>query len=307
MTTRQESKLKMYLAVKDFLVQNEPLTKELPEFPPSFTEFQKLIGQIQLLDEQLNGVRTGIAKDKKGLRDRLISLAAENSRKVFAYAKIADNKALIDEVNFSLSDLTRMTDVALKSFAESLHKKTEANISALPKYGITAETQKLFSDALSAFSNAMPKPRIGIAEKRKATLEMEVFFNSANNVVLKIDAIIGIIRNDQVNFYNGYKTVRKLVDTNNGVVALKATAFDLATGEPIKGAIFTFNTDGGIMPEAGTEISKKTAEKGSFLLKNMQPGTYKVVVKKPGYKEKVVTVSVSGGERSDLSVQLEKV
>jgi uncharacterized membrane protein len=38
----------------------------------------------------------------------------------------------------------------------------------------------------------------------------------------------------------------------------------------------------------------------------MQPGTYKVVVKKPGYKVKEVTVSISGGERSDLKVELEK-
>jgi hypothetical protein len=307
MTTKQESKLKMYLAVKDFLVQNDPLTKELPEFVPSFAEFQKLIGQIQLIDEQQNGVRTGIAKDKKGLKERLISLAAENTRKVFAFAKIADNKALMDEVNFSNSDLVKMTDVALKSFAESLYKKAEANISALSKYGISADSQKVFAEALSGFSSAMPKPRIGIAEKRKATLEMEVLFNSANNVILKMDAIIGIIRNDQVNFYNGYKTVRKLVDTNTGVVALKASAFDLVTGEPVKGATFTFNPDGGLTAEAGPEISKKTAEKGSFLLKNMQPGTYRVVVKKPGYREKVVTVSVSGGERSDLTVQLEKV
>jgi hypothetical protein len=307
MTIKQESKLKMYLAVKDFLVQNEPLTKELPEFVPSFTEFQKLIGQIQLIDEQQNGVRTGIAKDKKGLKDKLISLAAENARKVFAFAKIGDNKALMDEVNFSFSDVNKMTDVALKSFAESLFKKAEVNISALTKYGISADTQKVFAETLSAFNTAMPKPRIGIAEKRKATLEMESLFATANNIVVKIDAIIGIIRNDQVNFFNGYKTVRKLVDTNTGLVSLKGTALEMITGEPVKGVTFTFKVDGGLIPEAGAEFSKKTAEKGSFLLKNMQPGTYEVVVKKPGYREKVVKVSVSAGERSDLSVQLEKV
>jgi len=42
MTIKQESKLKMYLAVKDFLVQNETLTREVPEFLPSFAEFQRL-------------------------------------------------------------------------------------------------------------------------------------------------------------------------------------------------------------------------------------------------------------------------
>jgi uncharacterized membrane protein len=39
----------------------------------------------------------------------------------------------------------------------------------------------------------------------------------------------------------------------------------------------------------------------------MKAGTYKVVVSKPGYKEKEVTVSVADGERSDLKVEMEKV
>jgi uncharacterized membrane protein len=38
----------------------------------------------------------------------------------------------------------------------------------------------------------------------------------------------------------------------------------------------------------------------------MQPGTYRVLVSKPGYKEKEVTVSVANGERSMLKVELEK-
>lgn len=54
------------------------------------------------------------------------------------------------------------------------------------------------------------------------------------------------------------------------------------------------------------KIIKRTAQKGSFYIRNMQPGTYKVVVKKPGYKTKEVVVSISSGERSDLKVELEK-
>ncbi|MEI6050615.1 MAG: carboxypeptidase-like regulatory domain-containing protein [Bacteroidota bacterium] len=55
------------------------------------------------------------------------------------------------------------------------------------------------------------------------------------------------------------------------------------------------------------EITRKTAKKGSFHIKNMQPGTYRLSVSKPGYKEKEVTVSVANGERSALKVELEKV
>jgi uncharacterized membrane protein len=37
----------------------------------------------------------------------------------------------------------------------------------------------------------------------------------------------------------------------------------------------------------------------------MKPGAYEVAVKKEGYKEQVVNVSINDGERSELVVELE--
>ena len=119
------------------------------------------------------------------------------------------------------------------------------------------------------------------------------------SVLAKFDSILGIIRYTEVNLYNGYRTVRKLVNNNAGVIALKATANDISTSKPIKGAIFTFKNNGTIM-------KKKTANKGSFYIRNLNPGEYEVIVKKEGYKEKAATVNINGGERSELTVELEK-
>lgn len=308
MNTKQETKLRMYLAVRDFLVPNEAITKELPEFTPRFTTFQSNIKQIQLIGESQKDVRTGLAKDKKDLRSTLITLAADNSRKVCAFAENTNNKPLIDEVNFSISDFGRMTDVALKDFAEILYKKAEAIISSLASYGITPETQKVLADLIAAYDASLAKPRVGISEKSQATKELEVLFDSSESILKKMDKILGIIRLTQVNFFNGYTSVRKLVDTNTGYIALKATAIDLTNGAPLKGVIFTFKPDGTKANFTGGngEMTKKTADKGSFHIKNMHAGTYKVVVRKPGYKEQEVTVSVSDGERSDLNVEMEK-
>jgi hypothetical protein len=299
MTIKQEIRLKMYLSVDDFLAKNENLTKALPEFKASLTEFKDAINKIKLIDEQQENIRTGIAKDKRDIKNSLIALAAENSGKVFALAKVSKDKPLMDEVNFSISEVGRMTDVALRTYAEKLFKRIETMLESLAGYGITAETQKQFSETISAYNNSLSKPRVGIAEKREATKELKTLFSTADAILGKIDAILGIIRYNEVKFYEGYKTVRKLVDTNAGVVALKAGASDLSTSEPIKGVIFTFKLN-------GTVLTKKTAEKGSFYIRNMKPGTYEVAVKKEGYKEKVVTVNINDGERSELSVELEK-
>jgi len=308
MTTKQETKLRMHLAVRDFLIPNEAITKELPEFMKWFTTFQSNIKQIQLIGESQKGVRTGLAKNKKELKATLITLAADNSRKVYAFADNTNNKALMDEVDFSISDLGRRTDVALKDYAEILYKKAEANIGSLATYGITIETQKVLAELIAAYDASLAKPRVGISEKSQATKELGVLFDSSDTILEKMDNILGIIRLTRVNFFNGYTSVRKLVDTNTGNIALKATATDLTSGEPVKGAIFIFKPEGGKAALMGSngEIIKKTADKGIFHIKNMHAGTYKVVVRKPGYKEQEVTVSVADGERSDLNVEMEK-
>lgn len=300
MTNRQESRLKMYLATDDFLVKNESVTKDLPEFLAVFGEFKDGVSQIKLIDEQQKSIRTGIARDKKDLKTAVVALSADNAGKVFALATVTDNKPLMDEVNISISELGRMTDVSLRSYSEALYKKIDTIIDKLEKYGINTETQKAFAEAIGAYNNSIAKPRVSIAEKREATKELEMLFVKTDKVLDKIDAIMNVIRYKEVNFYTGYKTVRKLVGPSAGNVALKAAASDVTTSEPLKGSLFTFRSNGNI-------IKKKTAETGIFFIRNMKPGQYELVVTKDGYKDKALTVTVNDGERCEVKVELEKI
>lgn len=170
----------------------------------------------------------------------------------------------------------------------------------LEKYGINQETQKLFAEAIGAYNNSIARPRVSIAEKREATKELEMLFTKTDKILDKMDAILNIIRYKEVNFYTGYKTVRKLVGSNAGTVALKAAANDMTTSEPLKGSVFTFRSN-------GTVITKKTAEKGIFFIKNMKPGQYQLIVSRNGYKDKALTVTVNDGERCEVKVELEKI
>jgi hypothetical protein len=308
MTTNQESKLNMYLAVRNFMIPNDGVTKDLPNFAASYATLLSTISQIQAIGEMQKFDKTGLAIEKNKLKETLITMAADYSRKITAFAKFTNNNTLLNEAKFSVSDLGRMTDVALKDYLQIIHDKAEANIGSLSEYGIKSETQKVFIDTIIAFNTALSTPRTGIAEKSKATKKLAVLFNDADAAIENMDFAAGIIKLTQSDFFNGYKTSRKLVDTSAGNLALKATATDLGSGEPVKGVLFTFKLDGAkaALSSGNGEINKKTAEKGSFHIKNMQAGTYKVVVSKPGYKEKEVTVSVADGERSELKVELEK-
>jgi hypothetical protein len=289
----------MSLSTDEFLVKNESLTKELPEFGETITEFRGTLSRIKIIDGLQTNVRTGVAKNKKDVRNTLITLAAENSGKVFAFAKVSKNITLQDEVNFSYSDINRMTDVAFMTYTDELNKKMVKLLESLAKYGITAETQKKYAEALVEYENTMVKPRVSIVEKREATKELQSLFISLDSHISKLDAIIGIIRYTEKTFYNGYRTARKLVNTNTGEVALMATARDVISTKPLKGAVFTLTSN-------GTVIIKKTAVKGSFHIKNMKAGTYKVVVKMDRYLGKEVIVEITDGVKRELIVDLEK-
>jgi Carboxypeptidase regulatory-like domain len=308
MTTLQVRYVNMYRAMKDYLNLNAGITKNLPNFEAFFTAFLNFIDRIMLIAEMQKDTFTGAAKEKKRLRDNLMTLASDNSDAITAFAKFTSNELLLDQVKFNISDLIRMTGVDLKNYAQVIYNKVETNIGLLAPYGVTPETLKIFNDAIVAFDASLAKPRVGITEKAKATNELNKLFESADSMLENIDTAVKIIRRKEPNFYKGYTSNRMLVDTGSGKIALKASVKELTNGEPVHAALFTFTHEADKYA-GGTgigEIAKKTTKKGNFHIKNMKAGTYKVVVSKPGYKDKAVTVSITDGERSDLNVELEK-
>jgi hypothetical protein len=309
MTTNQEIKLNMYLAVRNIVIVNEGITKDLPSFPASFAILLDTIGQIQTIAEIQKVDKRGLAIAKNKLKKALITMAADYSRKISAYAKFTGNNKLFNETRFCESDFVRMTDVGLKDYMKIIYDKAEANIGNLSAYGITPESQRAFMDAITSYNSVLSTPRTGIAEKSRATKKLALLFDAADSAVENMDFAVGIIKLTQPDFFNGYATTRRLVDTSAGILALKATATELASGEPVRGVLFTFKSDGAKAASGGGngEITKKTAEKGSFYIKSMPAGMYKVNIKKPGYKEKEISVSVAAGERTELKVELEKV
>jgi hypothetical protein len=308
MNTLQRSQLDMQLALRICVTRNETAAKKILKFWENYVTLQSATDEIQVIGEAQGANKTGIASDKNKLKQNLIVLAAKNSRKIALYAKSTSSDTLLKEVEYTEGQLERLPEVILIERAKTIHANGEANIEKLAEHGINPETQKVFMDTIISLNNILKAPRASIAERKKATVRLAVLFKTADDALEMMDYAVGSVKDEQVDFYNAYKTARKKVDPNTGKVALKGTAVDLITKEPLKGADFTFIPDRGDFLQAGTngKIIKRTALKGSFHIRNMQAGTYKVVVKKTGYKVKEVTVGIASGERSDLRVELER-
>jgi hypothetical protein len=309
MTTNQKIRLRMLLGTRNFVNQNDATAKKIPKFSAAVVILLAIIDEIQLIGEMQGINKTGLAIDKNKLKKRLVALALKNSNKVAILAKLTSNDTLLKEVRFNESDLGRVSEVTLKERAKIVFDKAEANIESLAEQGITPDTQKVFLETITAFNNALETPRTGIAEKRQATQRLPVLFDKADSVIEIMDLAAASAKDEFPDFYNGYKTSRKLVDSNSGTLALKASAREFSNGEPLSGAVFVFKHLASMA--AGSigngDIVKKTSKKGNFHVKSMEPGTYKVLVSKEGYKGKEVSVSISDGVRKELTVELEKV
>jgi hypothetical protein len=301
MTNYQESKLSMYLATRDFMTANVTILTALPNFAANQTAFQGAITQIQVNSTLQVFDKTGIAANKSAAKKTLIGLAVDTARKVTAYAKLNNNQTLLMEVNYSESGLKKLPDTTLRDAAQGIYDRTQSNLAALATYGITAAMQTALQNAITAYNTEVPKPRLGITERKQATMLLASLFKTADGALDNIDATVEIVRNTQPNFYNGYKTARKIVVTGAGSLAAKCVVTEAATGNPLPVATVKFVLDGGLV------LTKKTAAKGGFVVKTLAAGTYAVSASKPGYKDKELSLYLSEGEMKELVFKMEGV
>lgn len=310
MTSGQESKLSMYLATSDYLTANASIVGTLPNYAGFFTAFKSSITSIQTYSEQQMFDKKGFAVNKNQLRSTLVLLAIDTSRKLTAFAKFTNNQVLLNETKFTESDLKRCPDSNLRDSAQGIYDRAQTNLQALATYGVTAATQTSLQTAITAFVTSIPQPRLGIATKKQSTVQLANFFKSADSALENIDTVIDIIRMTQQNFFNGYKSARKIILTGSGSLTLKGFVTDATSGEPVKGASLSFMLDGNMSKAKsvkGTEtLVKKTADKGGYNIKSLPAGVYTVTIKKNGYADQFATVAVTDGELSELNIQLSK-
>ena len=316
MTSKQESKFGMYLATSGFCDANASFTTALPNFTANLTALKSTCTQLQSIAEQQKISKTGITANKNQLRRQLVVMAGDNARKLKAYGKFTNNQTLIGEIDFSESDFKKASDTALKDLAQIVYDRAQSNVASLASYGISTITQTALLAAINGYNATLAAPRIGITVTSQATKQLSALFATADGLLASMDAAVEIIRLTQVNFYNGYKSARKIIRTAGAGLAVKGVVMDTVTGAGLKGATVTLTPTASpslmkaaSSPSANVKVathSKKTADKGGFRIKSLAEGTYEMTVSKVGYATQTLTVNVNDGEMTTVDVALEK-
>lgn len=311
MTGQQEDRLSMYLTFKDYQAPHTSITEGLPNYLDNSNIFLNTIPQIQSIWEQQKLSKKGVTDGKNQFKETLIVQTADYARKLGTYAKFTNNAKLAQEVKFSEGKLRQVADTAVKSYGQIVYDLAQPLVGELAQYGITDETQGILADAITAYNDSIGKPGAERSEGTQITKQLATLFKTADAALENMDAAVEIIRLTQVDFYNGYKSARKVIETGSGSLSVKGLVTDAQTGSPLKGVTVSFALDGGMMKAATAstsdpELVKKTAEKGGFNVKSLASGTYQVTLKKAGYADQVATISVSDGEMTELKISLKK-
>ncbi|MBK8807406.1 MAG: carboxypeptidase regulatory-like domain-containing protein [Bacteroidales bacterium] len=307
----KERRYSMCMTTTEFCDANANITANLPGFEQNLSVLKDTCVQIKLIGEEQKLDRTGLTESKNNLKSELIVLAADNARKLVAYAKLTNNATLLAEIDYSETDFKRFANNDVKDYAHIIYERAQTHVAELGNYGITAETQSHFIAAIDSFNASLTNPRIGATAKSQATKQLTVLFKTANRVLSEMDAVVEIVRLTEPNFYNGYRSVRKVMKAGKSSVRVKGLVTDAATGMPIKGVSVMFVAESELLKSKSADVAavksvvtKKTAEKGGFSVMSLASGTYQVRLKKAGYIDQVVMVNVNDGEMSVVNVSM---
>lgn len=300
MTQRQENKLMMLLSLRDYLIQYNSIVLTIPNLSDLLTNLQTLINQIQTISVSQIVNQTGVKVNKEELRNNVVVIGGDVARRLSAYATIANNDSLFQEVHISDAELLKLSDERLRDTIQLIYDRGMTNVTTASVYGINARLLTSLQYALNAFSVAIPKPRLTITERRQATIQMAKLFDDVDALLMKIDILVDIIKLTQSSFYSGFKSARVLIDRGGRKRMLTMFVVDLSDGTPIKGVTCKFSLE-------THEIVKKSSVKGGFFIKSMPEGVYKLRANKSGYKELVRDVAVVKNESSRLTISIGKL
>lgn len=310
MTNNQVSYIGMVRVTDTYLDANPTITALMPGFLKYFTPLKTEIVQAQAIHEQQEFDKKGITADKNQQKATLIALAIDTARRIVAYATNTNNAVLLAEARFTESELKKSPDAVLKERCQVILDLATENADALEEYGVTAASLTLLKTTIDSFNTAIPKPRLSIADKKKATDQLATLCNAMAANLEKIDTLVEIVRTTHPDFYKEYKSVRKIIDTGKNSLALKIKVTDAQTGEPLANTTLTITPDNGTQKTASQiakeSIVKKTAAGGGLNVKSIEDGSYTVTASKPGYKNKSVTVNVVNEELAVLEIEMEK-
>jgi len=225
MTSKQENKLSMYLAVKAVCDRNNSTWQTLQAFVDGYADFGGRVINIQNLAQSQAVDSTGLSADKEQLRKTMATATVEVALATNAYAKKVKNNDLAAKTNVSVSTYMEGRDTLAATNALNIHAAATANLANLAPYGVTAAKLTALKAKIDAYSASLSKPRDAVASGSTATKQMSDEFDAADAALNdQMDALVPQFAASNAKFVEDYNNARIIVDSGGGKAKAKTPA-----------------------------------------------------------------------------------
>ena len=309
MNKKQDQKATMIDNSLAVLARNLTTLNPVVNFTTYFTELNanasKMRGLTGLQQLKINGN----SEDKKQMKAKLIPFIIEGCNRLTALSVASSNNVLMKEIDFPRSELKKKSGTKLKDAAQAVFDRIQTNLAAMAPYGANATTQAAFQAAINAFVVAARKPKVARNLQKVTTQRVDESIRQAGNSLTKIDSLINMLILQQPDLYEEYWSARKLEKVGTRYASVVCRVSDAQSHDAIKGVMVSFILDSNSInyKEGATTMSKKSAQKGGFIIKNMPAGIYQVIAKKDGFKELRMTIVVNDGELTRVKIEMSKL
>jgi len=298
MNATQEAKLNMFRATQKHCNDNPTIVATIPAFQKATGTLNTIIAGIIATAQQEDLVTKGITIDKAEAKKTLCRLAADIAAPIVAYAAETKNNKLLNEVNFTHSDLIRTKDDQLAPRCQNICDAAKANEAALKDYGITATTIDTLLTTINNYQAKVPDPRNAAAQKATIRTNLKNLIKEGDQVLkLQMDKTVLGLKATHPDFVTAYKSNRIIIDPAKSATTLKGVIVSATDKSPVSGAVI-------IIVETGNKVSAN--DKGTYQVKPIPAGTYTINITAPKHKDKTVKeVAVKQGQINTLDFAID--
>lgn len=281
MNAKQEAKLNMFRATQKHCNDNPTIVATVPAFETASQALNAKIASIIATAQQEDLITKGITVDKAEAKKTLCQLATDTAAPIFAFASANNNNQLMQEVNFTYTQLFKSKDDQLAPRCQNILNAAQNNLAALAAYGITAATVTTLQTTINNYQNKVPDPRNAAAQKATIRLNLKNLIKEADKVLkLQMDKTVVAFKTANPDFVSTYKINRIIIDPSKTTTTLKGTVINSADNSFIAGATIAIE---------GTTIKAITNDKGEYEIKPIIPGTVNIIVSAPKFKDTTKT------------------
>lgn len=209
MDKRENDRFQMFKSVEEFLQAHEEVTKKIPGFQNSFSDFQESLVDISKKDNEYQIIAEGSTADKETAEDEMIDALVKLCSLIYVFARRTKNEQLKAISKVTPSGLKYMRDADLLQRAKALHEAMLENKVAMEPYQITQEHIDNLKAKINTYENKSNIKENKFAERKNARQELGNRFVEANDILIEeLDTLVEFIKDIHAEFYGKYQAAR---------------------------------------------------------------------------------------------------